>query len=76
MTQDYVPTSVAQHGSALARTTPEFEQVRDGVWAIPLPLPPVVCSPRAIVTALRECAVAPAQRAKNACVGVQSRFEP
>jgi len=37
--QDYVPTSVAQHGSALARTTPEIEQVRDGVWAIPLPLP-------------------------------------
>jgi glyoxylase-like metal-dependent hydrolase (beta-lactamase superfamily II) len=37
--QEYVPTSVAQHGSALARTTPEIEQVRDGVWAIPLPLP-------------------------------------
>jgi glyoxylase-like metal-dependent hydrolase (beta-lactamase superfamily II) len=36
---EYVPTSVAQHGSALARTTPEIEQVRDGVWAIPLPLP-------------------------------------
>lgn len=36
---EYVPTSVAQHGSALARTTPEVEQVRDGVWAIPLPLP-------------------------------------
>lgn len=36
---DYAPTSVAQHGSALARTTPEIEQVRDGVWAIPLPLP-------------------------------------
>lgn len=39
MTNDYVPTSVAQHGSALSRTTPEIEQVRDGVWAIPLPLP-------------------------------------
>lgn len=39
MTHEYVPTSVAQHGSALARTTPEIEQVRDGVWAIPLPLP-------------------------------------
>jgi len=37
--QEYVPTSVAQHGSALARTTPDVEQVRDGVWAIPLPLP-------------------------------------
>jgi glyoxylase-like metal-dependent hydrolase (beta-lactamase superfamily II) len=37
--QEYAPTSVAQHGSALARTTPEIEQVRDGVWAIPLPLP-------------------------------------
>lgn len=36
---EYAPTSVAQHGSALARTTPEIEQVRDGVWAIPLPLP-------------------------------------
>jgi glyoxylase-like metal-dependent hydrolase (beta-lactamase superfamily II) len=36
---EYVPTSVAQHGSAFARTTPEVEQVRDGVWAIPLPLP-------------------------------------
>jgi glyoxylase-like metal-dependent hydrolase (beta-lactamase superfamily II) len=39
LTNDYAPTSVAQHGSALARTTPEIEQVRDGVWAIPLPLP-------------------------------------
>jgi glyoxylase-like metal-dependent hydrolase (beta-lactamase superfamily II) len=39
LTNDYVPTSVAQHGSALARTTPEIEQVREGVWAIPLPLP-------------------------------------
>lgn len=39
MTHEYAPTSVAQHGSALARTTPEVEQVRDGVWAIPLPLP-------------------------------------
>jgi glyoxylase-like metal-dependent hydrolase (beta-lactamase superfamily II) len=39
MTHDYAPTSVAQHGSALARTTPAIEQVRDGVWAIPLPLP-------------------------------------
>ncbi|HWH97497.1 MAG TPA: hypothetical protein VNS80_03945, partial [Pseudolysinimonas sp.] len=39
MTHEYAPTSVAQHGSALARTTPEIEQVRDGVWAIPLPLP-------------------------------------
>lgn len=36
---EYAPTSVAQHGSALARTTPEIEQVRDGVWAIALPLP-------------------------------------
>lgn len=36
---EYAPTSVAQHGSALSRTTPEIEQVRDGVWAIPLPLP-------------------------------------
>jgi glyoxylase-like metal-dependent hydrolase (beta-lactamase superfamily II) len=36
---EYAPTSVAQHGSALARTTPEIERVRDGVWAIPLPLP-------------------------------------
>lgn len=36
---EYVPTSVAQHGSAFARTTPEVEQVRDSVWAIPLPLP-------------------------------------
>lgn len=39
MTHPYEPTSVAQHGAALARTTPEIEQVRDGVWAIPLPLP-------------------------------------
>ncbi len=39
MTHEYAPTSVAQHGAALARTTPEIEQVRDGVWAIPLPLP-------------------------------------
>lgn len=39
MTHEYVPTSVAQHGSALARTTPAIEQVRDGVWAIPLPVP-------------------------------------
>lgn len=39
MTHPYEPTSVAQHGSALARTTPEIEQVRDGIWAIPLPLP-------------------------------------
>ena len=37
--QEYVPTSVAQHGSALARTTPAVEQVREGVWAIPLPVP-------------------------------------
>jgi glyoxylase-like metal-dependent hydrolase (beta-lactamase superfamily II) len=36
---EYAPTSVAQHGAALARTTPEIEQVRDDVWAIPLPLP-------------------------------------
>lgn len=39
MSHVYEPTSVAQHGSALARTTPVVEQVRDGVWAIPLPLP-------------------------------------
>lgn len=39
MIHPYEPTSVAQHGSALARTTPAVEQVRDGVWAIPLPLP-------------------------------------
>lgn len=39
MPREYAPTSVAQHGSALARITPEVEQVRDGVWAIPLPLP-------------------------------------
>lgn len=37
--QEYAPTSVAQHGAALARETPEIERVRDGVWAIPLPLP-------------------------------------
>lgn len=36
---EYVPTSVQQHGASLARTTPEIERVRDGVWAIPLPLP-------------------------------------
>lgn len=41
MSHEYVPTSVAQHGAALARTTPEIEQVRDGVWAIPLPVPHV-----------------------------------
>lgn len=39
MTHPYEPTSVAQHGAALARTTPEIEQVREGIWAIPLPLP-------------------------------------
>jgi len=39
MSHEYVATSVAQQGAALARTTPAIEQVRDGVWAIPLPLP-------------------------------------
>jgi glyoxylase-like metal-dependent hydrolase (beta-lactamase superfamily II) len=39
VTRAYEPTSVAQHGAALARETPAVEQVRDGVWAIPLPLP-------------------------------------
>lgn len=39
MTHPYEPTSVAQHGAALARMTPEIEQVREGIWAIPLPLP-------------------------------------
>ncbi|GGH45285.1 MBL fold metallo-hydrolase [Microbacterium album] len=37
--QPYGPTSEAQYRSALARTTPEVERVREGVWAIPLPLP-------------------------------------
>jgi len=37
--REYTPTSVAQHGAALARTTPEVERVREGVWVIPLPLP-------------------------------------
>lgn len=37
--REYVPTSVQQHGAALARTTPAVEQVRESVWAIPLPLP-------------------------------------
>jgi len=39
VTSEYFPTSAAQHGAALARTTPDAERVRDGVWAIPLPLP-------------------------------------
>lgn len=37
--QEYSPTSAAQYAAANARTTPELERVRDGVWAIPLPLP-------------------------------------